>query len=355
MIPSAAPAFPDQVSDASLNRLVRASLLLLFSYVFLANAWMGDDAYITYRVVWNFVHGYGLTFNPDERVQAYTHPLWMLVMSASHLITREFFFTGTFVSWAFDVATLVVLMRWVRTAPRAAVLVFWLLTSKAFVDYTDSGLENPLSYFLIALFYSRYFSRPWGLPADSRELRRMFLLGSLAFLNRPDAVLLFVVPLAEMLLTVLQRRPKRAIYPVLMGVAPAVLWLAFATIYYGFPLPNTYYAKVANGIPKFLMYKQGFAYLLNSANHDPITLATIALALLVGVRTGGAARRAAISAALYVIYTVSVGGDFMSGRFFAMPFLVAAMTVAPDAASMGAPWVLGALVAYNIVMPIVPI
>ena len=55
MIPSAAPTLPDQLSDASLSRLVRASLLLLFSYVFLANAWMGDDAYITYRVVWNFV------------------------------------------------------------------------------------------------------------------------------------------------------------------------------------------------------------------------------------------------------------------------------------------------------------
>ena len=105
---------------------------------------------------------------------------------------------------------------------------------------------------------------------------------------------------------------KRALYAVLIGLAPAVIWLAFATVYYGFPLPNTYYAKVANGIPKFLMYKQGFAYLLNSANHDPITLATIALALAVGVRTGGAARRAAISAALYVIYTVSVGGDFMN-------------------------------------------
>jgi arabinofuranosyltransferase len=355
VIPSAAATAPDQLTEASLNRLVRASLLLLFSYVFLANAWMGDDAYITYRVVWNFVHGYGLTFNPDERVQAYTHPLWMLVISAAHFVTREFFFTGSFVSWAFDIATLVVLMRWARTTPRVAVLVFWLLTSKAFVDYTDSGLENPLSYFLIALFYSQYLSRPWGLTPDSRELRRLFLLGSLAFLNRPDAVLLFVLPLGELLLMALRRRPRRVVVPLLIGLAPALLWLAFATFYYGFPLPNTYYAKVANGIPRMLMYKQGFAYLLNSANHDPITLATIGLAIAVGAKTGGAARRAALSALVYVIYTVGVGGDFMSGRFFATPFLVAAMTVAPEAASMGTPWVLTALIVYNLLMPIVPI
>lgn len=355
VIPSPAQTAPDTLSDAATLRLVRASLLALFSYIFLANAWMGDDAYITYRTVWNFVHGYGLTFNPDERVQAYTHPLWFFVMSGAHFLTREFFFTGTVVSWAFDVATLVVLMRWTRTVPKAAVLVVWLLTSKAFVDYTDSGLENPLSYLLVALFYTRYLDRSWGTAPDAAELRRLFLIASLAFLNRPDTVLLFALPLAELLVAAVRRHPARAIGPVLTGVAPAVLWLAFATFYYGFPLPNTYYAKVANGIPKFLMYKQGFAYVLNSASHDPLTLGTVAVSLLLAVRTGGAVRRAALSAALYCAYTVSVGGDFMSGRFFAMPFMIGAMTVAPFAATVGAPWALAGLVAYNVLMPIVPI
>jgi len=353
--PSVGAPLPDSLSDSATVRLARASLLAVFTYIFLANAWMGDDAYITFRVVWNFINGYGLTFNPDERVQAFTHPLWMLVMSAAHFLTREFFFTGTFVSWAFSIATLIVLMRWARTVPRAAVLVVWLLTSKAFVDYTGSGLENPLSYLLLALFYARYLDRGWGSAPDGTELRRLFLIGALAFLNRPDAVLLVVIPLAELLLMALRRYPRRVSVPVLTGVAPAVIWLAFATFYYGFPLPNTYYAKVANGIPKFLMYEQGVAYVLNSASHDPITLGTIGLAILVGWWRGGAARRAALSAALYVVYTISVGGDFMSGRFFALPFVVAAMTVAPAAADLGFPWALGALFAYNVLMPIVPI
>jgi hypothetical protein len=103
------------------------------------------------------------------------------------------------------------------------------------------------------------------------------------------------------------------------------------------------------------VYKQGVAYALNSASHDPPTLGTIALSLIVGVRAGGALRRAALSAALYVLYTVNVGGDFMSGRFFVLPFMLAAMTLAPFAASLSAPWVLGALVVYNFIMPIVPI
>src|SRR4051812_35898548 len=69
------------------RRLTLGVMFLAFTYVFLANAWIGDDAYITFRVVWNFVHGYGLTFNPDERVQAFTHPLWTFVIAAVHSLT----------------------------------------------------------------------------------------------------------------------------------------------------------------------------------------------------------------------------------------------------------------------------
>src|SRR5262245_2250480 len=89
--------------DANATRFVRASLLLLFTYVFLANAWMGDDAYITFRTAWNFVHGYGIVFNPDERVQAFTDPLWMFAVSAVYFVTREFFFSVTALSWVFNV------------------------------------------------------------------------------------------------------------------------------------------------------------------------------------------------------------------------------------------------------------
>jgi hypothetical protein len=138
-------------------------------------------------------------------------------------------------------------------------------------------------------------------------------------------------------------------------VAPAMLWLAFATFYYGFPLPNTYYAKVANGIPSWLLRRQGFAYLANSIRYDPITVGTIALALLVAWRTTGPARRATLSTALSVAYSVSIGGDFMSGRFFAMPFFVAATAIVPEIDVALVPWTAAALVLYNVFMPIVPI
>jgi arabinofuranosyltransferase len=336
-------------------RLTGAILFLVFGYVYLANAWLGDDAYITFRVVWNFINGYGLTFNPDERVQAFTHPLWMFLLSGAYAVTREFFFTVTFVSWATSVGAGVVLVRWAGTTPRAALLVAWLLTSKALVDYTASGLENPLSYLLIALFYTRYFGRVATDAPRPGELRWFSFLAALAFLNRPDAVLLYVVPLAEMSVRGLRGHGVKALAPLAVGAAPAALWLVFATFYYGFPLPNTYYAKVANGIPRALMLRQGVAYLLNSIRWDPITLATIGLAALLALRAGTAQRAAAASALLYVAYAVSVGGDFMSGRFFTMPFLLAAIAVVPEIATLGAPWAAAGLVFYTLLVPLVPV
>ena len=64
---------------------------------------------------------------------------------------------------------------------------------------------------------------------------------------------------------------------------------------------------------------------------------------MVAARGSGPSRRAALSALLYVLYTVSVGGDFMSGRFFAMPFLVAVMVISREVGSL-APYAAGALV-----------
>ena len=107
-----------------------------------------------------------------------------------------------------------------------------------------------------------------------------------------------------------------------------MLWLLFSYIYYGFPFPNTYYAKVATGIPRSLQLRQGLAYVANSINFDPFTLGLIGLTAAVAVRLRRLPEMAAmVSALLYVLYTISVGGDFMSGRFFAMPLLVCAIVL----------------------------
>ena len=258
---------------------------MIFTYVFLANAWIGDDAYITFRVIDNFVNGYGLTFNPDERVQAYTHPLWMLVLSAAYAVTSDLFYTTLAISYGFCVLALAVVFKALNSVWRSALFLGLLLSSKGFVDYTSSGLEYPLSFFLLCVFYCRFLGADANAPrASPHGIWSMFgALASLAFLNRSDSILLYADRWCI----------SRGSHGLCTGCGwpctsrsrfrRSALWLVFSYIYYGFPFPNTYYAKVATGIPRSLQLRQGLAYVANSINFDPFTLGLIGLTAVVAV------------------------------------------------------------------------
>ncbi len=163
--------------------------LAAFTLLFLRTAWVGDDAYITLRTVDNFVRGFGLTWNVAERVQSYTHPLWMFLLTLIYLPTRDAYFTALFASFLASFLTFWLVAR--RDA-FAALGVLTLLLSKSFMDYSASGLENPLTHLLLALFFIAFIEK------QSSPLTLAFL-ASLIALNRQDAIL-FVIPVLIYLL-----------------------------------------------------------------------------------------------------------------------------------------------------------
>jgi len=105
-----------------------------------------------------------------------------------------------------------------------------------------------------------------------------------------------------------------------------VAWTLFSLIYYGFPFPNTAYAKLATGIDSGELRAQGLLYLLDSLDRDPITLTTIAIVIIMSAfeRTVSA-RMLAIGIMLYLWYIVSIGGDFMTGRFLSVPLFASVL------------------------------
>ena len=86
-----------------------AILVIIFAIVIIRTAWICDDAYITFRTVDNFVNGYGLTWNTAERVQVYTHPLWMFLLSAFYFFTHEIYFTSISISIALSLFVVIIL------------------------------------------------------------------------------------------------------------------------------------------------------------------------------------------------------------------------------------------------------
>ena len=60
-----------------------------FSCFFYFNAFITDEAFITFLTVDNFVRGFGLRWNVAERVQVFTEPLHTLMMSALYWFTHD--------------------------------------------------------------------------------------------------------------------------------------------------------------------------------------------------------------------------------------------------------------------------
>lgn len=329
--------------------------------IFIANAWVGDDAFITFRVSDNIVHGYGPRWNVVERVQAFTNPLWTFVMAGAELVTREVFYTSMLVSLVLCLAMLAIVWRWLRRDADRWLALALLLSSKAFVDYTSSGLEYALSYLLLAAFVAELFPLADGdaahVPLNPERLPWLTLIAALAFVNREDTILLYLPALVYL---VFQRRAQLTIREfgrLVIFCSPAWGWLLFALVYYGFPFPNTYYAKVNFGAPHWLQIHQGLAYVASSLRFDPITLCTIAAGVAAAFAIGAARVRAmALGAAAYVGYTVWVGGDFMAGRFFSLPFLLSAILLAWTPKRRSAAYAAVALlVSLNVVNPLAPV
>ena len=341
--------------------------LLLFALLIIKDAWVTEDAYITLRTVFNFTHGYGLTWNVGERVQAYTHPLWMFLLSGVYVVVRNAYWSALLLSIATSCAAGAILAIGIaHSYQRAVVAITILAASKAYVDFSTSGLENPLTHLFIVLFALVYFRWPSGV----KRLLCLALLAGLATFNRMDTGLMFLPALAiaayaqvasgvrpatdsvrqlttsrlmSIQLLVSRMWASRQLVPALLpsafrvalvlglGFIPLVAWEVFATWYYGFPFPNTAYAKLHTGISHWAMILQGLKYVASSYLFDQVLI----LGMIAGISLPFITRNRrsmplAAGALLYIAYAINVGGDFMAGRFFTAPFLFAVIFLAHD-------------------------
>jgi arabinofuranosyltransferase len=300
--------------------------------IILRTAWVSDDAYITFRTVENIVDGFGPRWNVTERVQAYTHPLWLGFLLAGRLLHAELYFIAIGLGVAMSAGALALIAFRVAAAPWQAVAALAVLgSSRAFVDYATSGLENALSYLLVTLVIASAISP----PAATAPRRAMpLVLASLVLVNRLD-LLWLIGPIVCW--QVWARRPVKLL-TLLVGVTPLAVWEVFSLVYYGFLVPNTAYAKTHVGIERGELVWQGIRYLQESWVHDPITLGVMGLSVLVALLRPHGQWRAVVAGQLgYMAYVVWIGGDFMSGRHLSVPLVAAVAHLAAAPVAFSAP------------------
>jgi arabinofuranosyltransferase len=215
-------------------------------------------------------------------------------------------------------------------------LVLLFVSSGGFFDFTSSVLENVLAYLLIAIYLYNYvnifsLNKPVSQQDLSALIKRIHLVAlsfGLLLLVRHDLLTLFMIPTAYVLYSKFSLMSlKRWAGICLLAFMPLALWSLFSLIYYGVPLPNTAYAKLSTGISKLLLYKSGWFYILQSVKYDIITVFVIAVVIVASFAKSLAVEKhlrfLCLGILANIFYVVSVGGDFMLGRFFSYSYLVA--------------------------------
>lgn len=356
-------------------RRVRWGLLGVAATVLVAHSlaynFVTDDAYISFVFSRNFAEHGQLAFNLGQPVEGYTNFLWTLVLGVAMLAGIPPEISSRVLGTACALATLYVVFRTTeralgRTTPWAAVPPLLLACSSGFACWTSGGLETQLYTLLVAAALDAMVAA----ATRPRALRRLGVILALASMTRPEGpmiaavlgvawVAVAAVPwiggklAARRGLPVPEASPARPPGgPRFRDEATAVAWFlalwapwfAWRWWYYGWPFPNTYYVKATGSwigpeMPR-QMAGNGLYYVWIWLRQTHVIYALpIAVIGLVAARPRTPrfvlTLSCALFAAVYLTYTVSVGGDFMGLHRFIMPmFVVAALAV-----TLGAEWI----------------
>lgn len=280
---------------------------------------LADDAMISMRYANNLAKGFGLVYNPGERVEGVTNLLWTVYMAPwnallpNALASIPIMVTGLILS--LGTALMTARMAFRLCSPMNSVMTRWLgplvfaaaLSLYPLNYWSLCGMETIFISFLGLVVFDLVFFR-----SDTRFNLALPVLYGLLYLTRPDTLILVLVVMAYRY--VVSFRLNRAKGPflgeclifgsILAGVT------AFRYSYYGDIVPNTYRLKV-EGLPLLWKLKKGIPYILHLVFvfYVPLIMMTLALLKKIDLRRW----TLGVTVILFCGYTVSVGGDWAVG------------------------------------------
>lgn len=292
-------------------------------YYFVVTDWMMDDAFISFRYSKHFAEGYGLVYNPGEDpVEGYSNFLWTFLLGLGAMADFGIVWLARVLGAAAAVLTLLLAAnahRFIKhmTPLASALAVLFLATSAVFLPWPTSGMETTLFGLLILL----------ALLVHVRSLRPesgagwLVLLGvvaACAAMTRPEGVLVTGLVLFDQGIESFRRRDRRVLYVLAAFAVLYAPWFVWRFIYYGYPAPNTYYAKVGMTeaqVQRGIRYVRKFGW-IGLGVIIPAALAV--LAPQVWWKRFTRYWALPLFAAGYTAYIVLVGGDGLPAfRFFA--------------------------------------
>ena len=218
--------------------LICVPLVLFLALAFIFYDCTVDDAFISFRCARNLAQGHGLVFNIGDRVEAFSNPLWVFILSLAHMAGFDILTVSKLIGLGCGVVTILLLMRLCRRSfsmSNGATLaaMCYAATNISIVFYSVSGMETVVYMMLIVLM--NY------LILDGREILAGIACGALA-VTRPEGII-FIIPLV-LGCCLNGCRTRMVLGIVLIPVVTYGLFLIFRLGYYGSFFPNSYDAKI---------------------------------------------------------------------------------------------------------------
>ncbi len=347
------------------HQVIKVILVLAFLIILIRNAWVSQTAYFLFRSIENFVQGYGLVFNPGERVLPISQPLWPIILGAVYSLTLNVFHYSThsqlyFIVIFFSIAvTLITISLYTfRYSKHLLVVVTGfvvLMSSKAFVDYSTSGFENPLIHLLLILSFIGYEQMINSANEDGKWVIRLPVLISVTALLRWEAALL-VLPLLGVVFA--KSRNRVNINTKLAAFLPFLFFLLFTFLYYGVIVSNDLIARLHSDVGILRFIRQGGMYIFHSIDYDPVSILAIVFA---GVGSFIIKDKKntpiLIGLAAYLMVVILEGGDSLGGRMLSPAVLGGVLLLSRFEMRPSQAWKMGIVVfiAFGIATPLSPI
>jgi arabinofuranosyltransferase len=299
-----------------------------------------DDAYITFRYADNFARGFGLVFNPGERVEGYSNFTLVLLLAPFVRLAADLLIVSKVIGFISGLIAVIYTIRlsslyggssFFRFVPG-----FMLATSASFALWSMAGIET--DFYCMLLVAGTYYYIRWQhsiAPLSDHGDHGAFtpflrsgpwdhiisgILLSLAAMSRPEGAIFGIALGFDAVITIVRGRrlsSRDLAWAACFGL-PFGLFLSWRLWYYGFLLPNTYYAKMGGGIAlRLKSLRYGYEFIM--VNGGGLLIALIAVALLVrGVRRY---RPVLFFLAANAFFVINAGNDWMPMHRFFVPSL----------------------------------
>ena len=219
-----------------------------------------DDAMISMTYARNLAQGYGPVWNPGDRVEGYTNPLWVVFMAGFHLLPIPENWISLYIQIAGGVFFIASLFFVKKTAEQVSpghagtALLAVLLTAFYYPLSNWSLLGNEVSLLLLVTSAAVWLAL--RAQASGRFSPWLYVLLGASTLVRVDMAVTAVVVTGWLALFDAPNRRRHLLW----GLGMLALFLGGQTVwrkaYYGEWLPMTYYLKMV-GLPMLARVRRG--------------------------------------------------------------------------------------------------